>query len=344
VTESAGEATDGITDDHHLGRLAKVAVRDVWTHESTDFTPWLAGNLDLLGEALAIDGLELEQREVPVGPFYLDLQARDSDGRTVIIENQLESSDHVHLGQLLVYAAGRRADVIVWVATRFRDEYRAALDWLNEHTGPETAFFGVEIGVVRIGSSAPAPVLDVIVQPNGWGKAQKIQTQATQGASPLALARQDFFRRVFDQIAERLPAFRVPRASAENWAPFKSGPFGSYSVVFSQSALRVEVYLDSSSSPDLPKALFDELYADRAEIEQQFGAPLRWDRIDDRRASRIAVYRNEPVRLADETDTAAAVSWAANQAVRLMQVLDHRMRSRAVALRARTGSPDPSPD
>jgi hypothetical protein len=336
VTDPAGIGREGLVDDHRLGRLAKVAVRDVWTHESTDFTPWLATNLDLLGEALGIDGLELEQREVPVGPFYLDLQARDSDGRTVIIENQLEASDHVHLGQLLVYAAGRRADVIVWVATRFRDEYRAALDWLNEHTGPDTAFFGVEVGVVRIGTSAAAPVLDVIVQPNDWGKAQKVQTQATQGASPVAIARQDFFRKVFDQIAERLPAFRIPRASVENWAPFKSGPFGSYSIVFAQSALRVEVYLDSSASPDLPKKLFDELYADRARIEQEFGAPLRWDRIDDKRASRIAIYRDHPVRLDDDADAAAAVAWAADQALGLIRVLDHRLRSRAAALRAGT--------
>ena len=98
-----------------------MAVREVWTHEAADFTPWLATNLDLLGDAIGIDGLELEQREVPVGPFYLDLQARDSDGRTVIIENQLEPSDHLHLGQLLVYAAGRRAGVMIWVATRFRE-------------------------------------------------------------------------------------------------------------------------------------------------------------------------------------------------------------------------------
>ncbi len=147
TTSAAGPADEtvrtGAVDDHRLGRLAPVDVRTVWSSESADFTPWLASNLQLLGDALGIDELELLQREVPVGPFFLDLLAKDAEGRTVAIENQLMPSEHGHLGQLLVYAAGRRADMVVWVATRFKEEYRAVLDWLNEHTDPGIAFFGV---------------------------------------------------------------------------------------------------------------------------------------------------------------------------------------------------------
>ncbi|HSH59798.1 MAG TPA: DUF4268 domain-containing protein [Acidimicrobiales bacterium] len=327
----------GAVDDHRLGRLAPVDVRSVWSSESADFTPWLASNLQLLGDALGIDELELVQREVPVGPFFLDLLAKDAEGRTVAIENQLMPSEHGHLGQLLVYAAGRRADVVVWVATRFKEEYRAVLDWLNEHTDPELAFFGVEVRVVRIGSSAPAPIFDVVVQPNDWGKAQKAQRQGTQTVSTVALARQEFFRRVFDQVAERLPGFRVPKPSVQNWAPFKAGPFGTYSVVFAQSGLRVEVYLDSGNK-ELNKTLFDELEADRVEVERSFGGPLDWERLDDKRASRIAVHRQKPVRLDDETDVASAVAWAADQAIRFVSGLDQRLRSRANELRLNTPS------
>jgi hypothetical protein len=336
-TTSAGGPADetvgtSAVDDHRLGRLAPVDVRTVWSSESADFTPWLASNLQLLGDALGIDELELVQREVPVGPFFLDLLANDAEGRTVAIENQLMPSEHGHLGQLLVYAAGRRADVVVWVATRFKEEYRAVLDWLNEHTDPELAFFGVEVRVVRIGSSAPAPVFDVVVQPNDWGKAQKAQRQGTETVSTVALARQEFFRRVFDQVAERLPGFRVPKPTVQNWAPFKAGPFGTYSVVFAQSGLRVEAYLDSGNK-ELNKALFDELLADAAEVERSFGGHLNWERLDDKRASRIAVHRQNPVRLDDETDVSSAIQWAADQAVRFVSVLDVRLRVRARELR-----------
>lgn len=229
----------------------------------------MAANLQLLGDALGIDELELVQPEVPVSPFFLDLLAKDAEGRTVAIENQRMPSEHGHLGQLLVYAAGRRAEVVVWLATRFKEEYRAVLDWLNEHTDSDIAFFGVEIRVGRIGASAPAPVFDVVAQPNDWGKAQKAQRQGSQTVSTVSLAGQEFFRRVFDQIAERLPGFRVPEPSLQNWAPFKAGPFGRYSVVFAQSGLWVEVYLDSGNK-EHNRALFDELYKDRDGIEKAF--------------------------------------------------------------------------
>lgn len=141
-----------------LGRLTVVPPRQVWPHEAHNFTPWLLQNVDVLSDLLGMD-LELEVAEHPVGDFSLDLIGRDlSDDSVVIVENQLESSDHTHLGQILTYAAGTQPKTIVWVATRFRSEHRAALDWLNEHTDPDTRFFGVEIEVVKIGDSAPHPI------------------------------------------------------------------------------------------------------------------------------------------------------------------------------------------
>ncbi len=119
-------------DSKGLGRLRRVAnARDVWTSEAGDFTPWLAENLDVLADELGMS-LTLQATEVPVGEFRLDIEAQTPDGRVVIIENQLERTDHGHLGQLLVYASGLEAAAVVWVAPRFRDDHRRTLDWLNE--------------------------------------------------------------------------------------------------------------------------------------------------------------------------------------------------------------------
>ena len=140
-----------------LGAIERVDLREVWPHEAQDFTPWLAENLDKLGEALGLD-LELQSAEAAVGPFSLDVLARDSGSdRPVIIENQLETSDHDHLGKLLTYAAGYDAYAVVWLTREFRDEHRAALDWLNQRTVEDTAFFGVVVEAWQIDGSRPAP-------------------------------------------------------------------------------------------------------------------------------------------------------------------------------------------
>src|SRR5215467_859785 len=137
-----------------LGKLELVDPRFVWKNEAHDFTPWLLANGDLLAEALGID-LELEASEHAVGGFSLDLVGHDiTNDAVLIVENQLEGTDHSHLGQVLTYAAGTAASTIVWIATAFREEHRQALDWLNENTGEETHFFGIELRVARIGDSA----------------------------------------------------------------------------------------------------------------------------------------------------------------------------------------------
>ena len=114
--------------------------------------------------------LEVEAREAPVGSFSLDILARDQDNRQVVIENQLEATDHTHLGQLLTYAAGFDANVIVWIAKNFRDEHRDALDLLNRRTGEDTEFFGVEVELWQIDDSRRAPYFKPVVTPNEWRK------------------------------------------------------------------------------------------------------------------------------------------------------------------------------
>src|SRR5262249_33441872 len=153
-----------------LGRLERVGLREIWKNEAADFTPWLANeqNLKLLGDTLGIE-LHFEAQEKDVGPYRADILCRDtSDDSWVLIENQLSPTDHSHLGQILTYSAGLGAVSIVWIAERFTDEHRAALDWLNEISGENVQFFGLEIEVWRIGESARAPKFNVVAKPNDW--------------------------------------------------------------------------------------------------------------------------------------------------------------------------------
>src|SRR5712692_7993331 len=157
---------------NNLGRLQKVDLREAWTSESSDFTPWLAQeeNLKLLGETIGIE-LELESQETEVGPFRADILCKDTaTNNWVLIENQLERTDHTHLGQLLTYAAGLDAVTIVWVSPTFTDEHRATLDWRNEITDQRFNFFGLEIEAWRIGDSPVAPKFNIVSKPNDWVK------------------------------------------------------------------------------------------------------------------------------------------------------------------------------
>ena len=175
-----------------IGRLKNVDPRHPWPHESSDFTPWLADNLDQLGEAIGIV-LELEDSEVSVDTFYADILARDpSDGSLVLIENQLESTDHKHLGQLLTYMAGLDARVVVWIAREFREAHLSAIKWLNENTVEPFAFFAVRLRVVQIGNSPVAPIFEILSRPNDWER----RLQASHGAaslSDLGQFRKDFW-------------------------------------------------------------------------------------------------------------------------------------------------------
>src|SRR6516162_11307593 len=156
-----------------LGRLVSVPLREVWAHESNDFTTWLADteNLSLLADTLNLGPLQLQGTEVPVGNFFIDILARDVDDRMVVIENQFGPTDHTHLGQILTYVAGQEGHAtVVWIAEVIREEHRAAIDWLNASTIEGFDFFAVEIQTLRIGTSAPAPRFNVVAKPNDWSR------------------------------------------------------------------------------------------------------------------------------------------------------------------------------
>jgi hypothetical protein len=454
-----------------LGRLERLDLKSFWGEQLPDLTPWFLQNIDLLGETLGIDITPLE-REVNVDTGAFKVLGTDATGRPIVIENRLEATDHNQLGQMIVHASGLDAAVVIWVAPRFHEEFRRGLDWLNDRTDQKVDFFGVEIGLVRIGRSLPAPVLDVVVQPRNWRTSGRRQVRLPVGtpfpgpeprhdpepedgaaasthlpppplpmrtpasppggsggppgwspgesgwspggsadqrepppfmdapaaplrgqhepppsreppgpvapdtpspvagptptsaapppppppepdlsgrhlpASPPPMAseqagglqpaelRHRFFESMFDSVAIRRPGFRIPKFGYENWVGFAAGPFGFYDVAFTANgAVRAGVYLDMQERT-ATKRLFDDLFAERLAVETAVGRVLSWERLDDRRASRIVDYRE--VRDLDSVQGRLALAdWAAETVVKLMEALDDRLRSTAQVLLSR---------
>ena len=292
--------------------LAKIErdddLRSIWPREAQDFTPWLKEHIDELGEALGLE-LEAEAAEAPVGGFSLDILAREiGRDRPVIIENQLETTNHTHLGQLLTYAAGYDASVVVWVAKDFRDEHKAALDMLNRRTDEDTEFYGVVIELWRIANSPRALNFKVVSAPNEWGKQTK---QATRHRSDGEVSGRYeryrvFFQGVVDQLRGKPGFAQRHQARPKSWYAFQTYGRGIYSnVSFGNPRIaRVEVYIDSGDK-DWNKRLFDKIVQSKREIEVELGG-LVWERLDNRRGCRISAHH--PGSIDDDEKTLQEVS------------------------------------
>jgi Domain of unknown function (DUF4268) len=304
-----------------LGKLELVDPRSIWQHEASGFTPWLLENGDRLGEALGIE-LELEAAEHPVGGYRLDLVGRDmTNDAVLIVENQLEVTDHSHLGQVLTYAAGTTASTIVWIATAFRPEHRQALDWLNENTGEQAHFFGIEIQVVKIGDSASAPLFSVVAQPNDWQKEVRAATQAGAITERGALYR-EFWQRLLARIRAEHPTWTNARkASPDNWIEMRAPIKGCrISQSFAQgNRLRAELYIDSGDA-DRNLEVFSDLHARHSEIETAYGGPLSWEELPNRRACRVADYK-ESCAITEEDRYEEFVDWFIDAGEKLRRAL-----------------------
>jgi len=199
-----------------LGSLSEINLRDAWSHEAHSFTPWLAENLDILAATIGIP-LELEGREVPVESFSADILASNpQDDSLVLIENQLEGSDHTHLGQIMTYLAGLEAQTIVWVAADFREPHLSALKWLNEHTDESFAFFAVKVKAVRIGDSPIAPVFEVLARPNNWENQLHAIAKENRQMSSLGQFRKEFWTHFVGRFPEELAGGKAD-ASSSRW-------------------------------------------------------------------------------------------------------------------------------
>jgi hypothetical protein len=305
-----------------LGTLKRKDAREIWRHEAHEFTPWLKENIALLSAALGMD-LDLVETEVRVGPFAADLVAKDvSNDRLVVIENQLESTDHGHLGQLLTYGAGSEAHVFVWISPEFREEHRAALDWLNEHSDPDSLFFGVVIELLVVDDSRPAPNFRLVSFPNEVSKAG---TGARSTRSPRMDAYAAFYSSVLSLFKERFPGeTSVSKASGDSWLSMSIGRAG-FSTGWAFTAdrrFRVELYIDLGDVT-LNEALFDQLHLHRGDIETAMSQGLDWDRLDGKRGCRISLYYPaSPVSVMDgETSLTQLKEWAVTEMKRLRDTM-----------------------
>ncbi len=282
-----------------FGKIKKLKLRDIWQKEAHDFTPWLAKNITGLGESIGME-LELNTIEANVGDFSLDLLANDlGTGSSVVIENQLTPTDHDHLGKLLTYAAGFDAKTVVWVAESIRDEHRQTLEWLNQRTGSDTQFFAVIIEVIQIDDSKPAYNFRPVVFPNEWQKSSR--RKADSNISTKGDAYKSFFQNLIDDLREKHKFTGARIGQPQNWYAFSAGISGiQFCAVFSQGGkVRVEAYIDLGDY-DKNKKVFDNLYAQRENIEQEIGLNLTWEKLEEKRASRISIYQDGSIESNEE--------------------------------------------
>lgn len=266
-----------------IGKIQRVPLREVWRHEAYDFTSWLQDNLDVLNEVLDLN-LESAEREKAAGSFSVDLVAEDGNGGTVVIENQLERSDHDHLGKLVTYLAAFEAKAAVWLVADPRAEHTRAIAWLNESTS--ASFYLVKAEAIRIDDSPPAPLLTVIVGPSDESR--------TVGQVKRELAerhheRHELWKSLLEHAKTRSRLHAQISPGYETWLGTGAGRAGlAYNYVVNRHDARVELYIDrGKESDEVNRAIFEQLHSKKDAIEEKFGAPLEWQLLEQRRACRI---------------------------------------------------------
>jgi hypothetical protein len=317
--------TSGMT----LGRLSPVELRHAWVSEAQDFTPWLAqpDNLALLGETLDLE-LEVDTVEKPVGPYRADILCREAGtDRLVLIENQIEATDHRHLGQLLTYAAGLDTAVICWLARRFTDEHRAVLDWLNEITDDRFAFFGAEIELWKIGDSEPAPRFSIVAKPNEWRRAvakgaSRVRADEPAGIDINRVAYWAAFETALEERNGPLePRGRPPRMGAYG---FKMAPDVYLYAYRDVAKQEVGVFLGLYGAS--PRPLFEALIAERHDIEGELQRKLTWQTITPEKKYRIYDSLSQADAL-NESDWPRQHAWLIQRLEAFHEVLVPRARA-----------------
>lgn len=268
----------------NLGRIKQVSLREIWKHEAINFTQWLAlpENLELLSDEINIE-LSVIDTEYNVGRFNVDIYAEESGlNRKVIIENQLERTNHDHLGKLITYASGLDAEIIIWIVKEVLEEHKQAIDWLNENTDEKINFFAVRMEVWRIGNSDPAPKFHIISQPNNWAKAvkQSVKSSMLTETKQLQLKFWTDFRTYVESENINL---RLRKPYPQHWYDISYGRRDSHIslTLNSQSKeMACEIYIPDS------KDTFEEFFNNKGEIET-FVPGLKWLELPTKKACRI---------------------------------------------------------
>ena len=301
----------------NLGKLKEIKdLRKVWPHEALDFTPWLAeeDNLALLADAVGLE-ITIDETESGVGDFNVDIFATETGtDRKIIIENQLEDTNHDHLGKLITYASGKSADIVIWVVKRAREEHRAAIEWLNNHTDENIAFFLVEIKLYQIGSSDIAVKFEVVEKPNDWTKEIKRHTSD----SPILQARYDYWVAFNDYAFSKNSfgkAFNKRKASTDQWMTMSVGSSACHidiSQIRKDHLIVVEWYISDD------KELFHKFHSHKTEIETEMGMELDWRELPDKKASRILV--THPADFENRDSWPEQFDWVMDVALKMKKV------------------------
>ncbi len=272
----------------NLSKLNKIELREVWVHEATDFTNWLSQpeNLDLLSEEIGVD-IKLVQTEANVGRFNVDILAEEENsGKKIIIENQLEDTNHDHLGKIITYASGYDAKIIIWIVRDVREEHQKAVEWLNEHTDEHVSFFLIKIELWQIEGSNPAPKFEVIVSPNEWAKT--IRTIPPSGElTDTKLQQLDFWSKFKTFVRAKDSKIRLQTPRPQHWYDVAMGISDAHvalTINSRENLLGCEIYISRN------KDLFKFLREQKVEIEKEIGEEVEW--VDAPVASRIKLKKH----------------------------------------------------
>ncbi len=280
--------------DYSFGNLKQVQLRELWKNEATDFTVWLAKkeNLDILANELQIP-LELHEREKSIGPFSADLVAKipnpDSEQEDfVVIENQLEDSDHDHLGKLITYASGVEAKVVVLICKELRDEHRTAIDWLNEISSGAVKFFVVKIEAWQIDESRPAPKFNVICRPDYWAKQIKHAVESHDDLTETKKVQYDFWNTFSEYLRTGKSNLKTRKVYPQHWLDIAIGTSkGHLSLTVETQKKLIGAAFYANNDPE--KKLFQHLFKDKEKIETEMGSPLLWMDLPGKKAIRIKI-------------------------------------------------------
>ena len=309
-----------MSNHKNLSKLVKVPLRQAWKHEAGDLTPWLAesDNLNMLAESLGLSELALVATEHWVGDFKLDILCTDGEEQ-VIIENQLEETNHKHLGQIIAYAAGIGAQKVIWVAESFRPEHATALEFLNENTTDNLSFFGVQMELWRIGDSPLAPKFEIVVKPNDWAKSGREQARAASTTSPTKQLQQKFWMSLIERLAKTAPQIRPQKPRPQHWLNNSIGRSGfglNITANTREERLGVELWIPGIEA----KRHFADLLAQKDAIQAALGFELDWQELPDAMACRIATwYPHAPIE--DERRWMEYLDWLTQRLVIMDKVL-----------------------
>lgn len=276
-----------------LEKLKKIDLRSIWKNEASDFTNWLAEeeNLESLSDEIGLD-IKLIQTEANVGRFNVDILAEEENtGRKIVIENQLETTDHKHLGQIITYASGYDAEIIIWIVKDVNDEHKKAIDWLNEHTDENVNFFIIKMELWQIGGSSAAPKFQVISRPNDWAKTVKESTNKFS-LSDINMIQIDFWNKFKEYALSKGTKLKLRKERPQHWYDISLGSANAHislTINSRDDLMGCEIYISDS------KELFYWLKNKEEEIEKELGFSLEWMALEDKKASRIKVVRSADI-------------------------------------------------